>query len=1240
MNFGTTSSSSINSISPIVSLVTPTRFTGDRDHFIDLGHSEGMAVANGTVAVTFTASSVSGTRALFSKDGRGYDDGGHLSVYIQNGIIKVRQQTDDHSEYLRLSDYPIEAGELHQLSISFGDDGLKVYLDGVLAAAEPEIQQGLVENTRAFLVGASGSHRSTDDQRPNAPFEGEISQFALYDQAFDPVDMAALAGLADPVFEINALASLSAADLLPAFQQLHHGSDTLKALAMQNGIGHDGTLMAGTAIVSADGTFDGTEETDAVLGDLNDDQISGNGGNDILQGFYGNDTLDGGDGNDVLDGGHGEDILRGGAGNDLLISQADGREPFVTFDPDRDEGDPFNELDPETGKLYADQPIPADDILIGGAGADTFYFQTLINAKKRFIEEHTKDDGTIRWHGVAGENDNIHDHWVDEIGNDVIMDFSRADGDQIIIEGHTTRIASVTHGDANGDGTIDHSLIQLYSDQGRGGGAHNDDLLGTITVYGDLITENDIIHTAKPAYGIVTNIDQLEEALSPITISQDTGAIAPPDNLPTASSINSISPIVSLVTPTRFTGDRDHFIDLGHSEGMAVANGTVAVTFTASSVSGTRALFSKDGRGYDDGGHLSVYIQNGIIKVRQQTDDHSEYLRLSDYPIEAGELHQLSISFGDDGLKVYLDGVLAAAEPEIQQGLVENTRAFLVGASGSHRSTDDQRPNAPFEGEISQFALYDQAFDPVDMAALAGLADPAFEINALASLSAADLLPAFQQLHHGSDTLKALAMQNGIGHDGALMAGTAIVSADGTFDGTEETDAVLGDLNDDQISGNGGNDILQGFYGNDTLDGGDGNDVLDGGHGEDILRGGAGNDLLISQADGREPFVTFDPDRDEGDPFNELDPETGKLYADQPIPADDILIGGAGADTFYFQTLINAKKRFIEEHTKDDGTIRWHGVAGENDNIHDHWVDEIGNDVIMDFSRADGDQIIIEGHTTRIASVTHGDANGDGTIDHSLIQLYSDQGRGGGAHNDDLLGTITVYGDLITENDIIHTAKPAYGIVTNIGQLEEALSPITISQDTGAIAPPDNLPTVEPVNGLSPVFAVAGETSFDGQRDSELAFEHAADLALSEGTVSFSFVAENITGWDVLFSKDARNFGTGGHTTAFVGENGDLKVRVQNEDKSIYLRAKNVIEEGVWYDFAFTFGDNGVQLFLDGIEVATDTEFEIDWTQNEEFLLIGANGWASDAGDLGRPSHHFTGIIDNFSIIDQTFVSI
>ncbi|MEM1049743.1 MAG: LamG domain-containing protein [Pseudomonadota bacterium] len=1231
----------------VFTLADPLVLSGTKDDYHDAGNPDALSLAEGTVSLAFNADDLSGTRALFSKDANGFSDGGHLTVRIVDGVLEVRQQSTTASEKLRLTDLPIETGKTYHVAVSFGDDGLKVYLNGQLAAAEPEFKQGIDTNEEALAIGASTMHRQNPDASLRDFFDGTISSVAVYDSQLSPVEMAALAGETDPAFEEAALDALSFEDILPAFAQLHHASDTLKALAAQYGIGHDGAPIGPVKLsVGTDGEerIGGWVESNANFGGRGNDSLGGGSNTDYLQGGYGNDTVNGGDDDDVLDGGHGEDTIIGGAGNDLLISQADGREPFVTEDPDRDEGDPYNELDPATGKLYPDQPIPADDIFIGGSGADIFYFQTLINAKERFIEEHTNDDGTIRWHGVAGENENVHDHWVDEIGDDVIMDFSHAEGDRIIIEGHTTEIASVTHGDENGDGVIDHSLITLYSDQGNGGGAHNDDWLGTIKVFGDLITEADIEQTAQPAYGIVQTIDRLDEALAPVDIAPDTGPIAPPDDLPGTGdlgTVNGTGPVFGLAGSHTFDGDRDNHVQVAHSEALEVPNGTLSLAFTADDVTGKKALFSKDGNGFDAGGHLSVWVKDGELLVRQQSTEASEHLKIPGVTIAAGQTYHLAVSFGDDGLKIYLDGTLVAAEPEFKQGLETNERALLVGATGAYRMEDDQRPHDAFVGTISDVALFDSQVSPVEAAALAGETDPAFEEAALEALSFEDILPAFAQLHHASDTLKTLAAQYGIGHDGAPIGPVKLsVGTDGEerIGGWVESNANFGGRGNDSLGAGSNTDYLHGGYGNDTVNGGGDDDVLDGGHGEDTLIGGGGDDLLISRSDGREPFVTEDPDRDEGDPYDELDPATGKLYPDQPIPADDIMIGGSGADIFYFQTLINAKERFIEEHTNDDGTIRWHGVAGENENVHDHWVDEIGDDVIMDYSRAEGDRIIIEGHTTEIASVTHGDENGDGVIDHSLITLYSDQGGGGGAHNDDWLGTIKVYGDLITESDIEQTAKPAYGIVQTIDRLDEALAPVDIAEDTGPIAPPDDLPAfdgLEAATGAEVVFGLAGPQDFSGDRDDVFAQMHSDALALEAGTIAFSFNADTITGRDALFSKDAHGFGEGGHLSAFVGEDGALKVRFQTDQGEKWFRVADAVEAGKEYDFAFTFGSDGAFVYLDGVEVASDTAYTQDWSTNEEVLLIGANGWASESGEIGHPSDPLDGEIADFVILDD-----
>ena len=295
--------------------------------------------------------------------------------------------------------------------------------------------------------------------------------------------------------------------------------------------------------------------------------------------------------------------------------------------------------------------------------------------------------------------------------------------------------------------------------------------------------------------------------------------------------------------------------------------------------------------------------------------------------------------------------------------------------------------------------------------------------------------------------------------------------------------------------------------------------------------------------------------------------------------------------------------------------------------------------IITDFNREEGDTILIEGHTTKVRSITYGDANGDGIVDHSLISLYSDQGRGGGAHNNDDLGTITVYGDFVTLSDISTTAKPAYGIVRSIADIDEAITPIEMGTDRGEIAPPDDIPGADdlPLPGeTAPVFAIAGDLELDGSRDGQIAIAHAENMEIAEGTIAFSFKADKISGSaDALFSKDASGYGNGGHLTAWATKNGDIKVRFQDETGSKWLKAEDVFEIGKEHEFAFTFGDDGAALFVDGVAVAREDDFEADWLENEEYLMIGANGWSSPSGEIGWTNDHFDGVISDFTVLDR-----
>lgn len=264
------------------------------------------------------------------------------------------------------------------------------------------------------------------------------------------------------------------------------------------------------------------QPTEALLqGNDTNEQLTGTN----VHGGYGNDQITGTNGDDFLDGGNGEDRIEGGAGNDLIISKSDGREPRVGR-PFSEYRDPDNLIDPVSKTIYKEQPIRGNDVLVGGPGGDTFRFITLVNAKENIIQNHTESDGTIKWMKITLQNTYIHDHWVERIGNDIIEDFNKEEGDKIELVGHTATIPVVEHVDLNGDGVLE-SVLYVRSDQ-NASGAHHKDYLGTITVFGDLVEKSDVSKNNVPAFGIIQNIDNIAEAVEPRVWESD----PEPDRIP------------------------------------------------------------------------------------------------------------------------------------------------------------------------------------------------------------------------------------------------------------------------------------------------------------------------------------------------------------------------------------------------------------------------------------------------------------------------------------------------------------------------------------------------------------------------------------------------------------------------------------------------------------------------------------------------------------------------------------
>lgn len=121
---------------------------------------------------------------------------------------------------------------------------------------------------------------------------------------------------------------------------------------------------------------------DTVFGEDGDDHVQAGAGNDWLFGGKGDDTLEAGDGNDLVMGGAGGDTIDAGAGDDLI--------------------------DAGIGK----------DTVRGGAGNDIFR-----------LGAERGDDNDRYWGGAGADLYLI----TDDFDSDVIMDFSLAGGDRLVL---------------------------------------------------------------------------------------------------------------------------------------------------------------------------------------------------------------------------------------------------------------------------------------------------------------------------------------------------------------------------------------------------------------------------------------------------------------------------------------------------------------------------------------------------------------------------------------------------------------------------------------------------------------------------------------------------------------------------------------------------------------------------------------------------------------------------------------
>lgn len=176
-------------------------------------------------------------------------------------------------------------------------------------------------------------------------------------------------------------------------------------------------------------------------------------------------------------------------------------------------------------------------------------------------------------------------------------------------------------------------------------------------------------------------------------------------------------------TSVDFDGS-DSFVAVPHNSAYLLDEGTVSFWVYPTSIGGTQGLVGKDAYNYEDGGHFRVVLNGSTVQVRLQSDRSSYYVQSSGGAISQNNWHHVAVGFGGQGLRLYIDGVLADTH-HYYGGLGTSSGgsgnaepwAFGVDQWRSTTLTTDGWDN-PFEGRLDDIRIYDMNLETEQVADL------------------------------------------------------------------------------------------------------------------------------------------------------------------------------------------------------------------------------------------------------------------------------------------------------------------------------------------------------------------------------------------------------------------------------------------------------------------------------------------------------------------------------------------
>ncbi|MFC1759296.1 LamG-like jellyroll fold domain-containing protein, partial [Planctomycetota bacterium] len=176
--------------------------------------------------------------------------------------------------------------------------------------------------------------------------------------------------------------------------------------------------------------------------------------------------------------------------------------------------------------------------------------------------------------------------------------------------------------------------------------------------------------------------------------------------------------VVSGDSAAEFDGSGD-VVEAPHDDAYLLGEGSLSLWFTLQSVSGRSGIFSKDSSGYDTGGHFSMLVENGTLRVRNQSTSASREVQGSS--LTANNWHHAVVTWGSPGFHLYLDGTLSASDQTWTNGLAGNYEPVVIGGlqwlSGNLVAN---RIDYPLNGKVDEVAIFGQALDAGQVQSLYG----------------------------------------------------------------------------------------------------------------------------------------------------------------------------------------------------------------------------------------------------------------------------------------------------------------------------------------------------------------------------------------------------------------------------------------------------------------------------------------------------------------------------------------